>query len=73
MPKMIYGASAKAPLLVGRTAGEPIPGLMRDGQWQLNELEISAELDVNHHEKKAESRGYRNGNRILQLTTQERH
>ena len=70
MPKMIYGASAKAPLLVGRTAGEPIPWRMRDGQ---NELEISAELDVNHHEKKAERRGYRNGNRILLLTTQERH
>ncbi|MCP9910553.1 hypothetical protein KBZ15_11655 [Cyanobium sp. BA20m-p-22] len=46
---------------------------MRDGQKQLCELEVAAELDVDHHEKKAESRGYRNGNKIRLLTIQERH
>lgn len=70
---MIYAASALAPLLVGRTAGEPIPVPMRDGQKQLCELEVAAELGADNHEMKAERRGYRNGEKRRLLTTKENH
>lgn len=70
MPKKDSGVSALAPLLDGRSAGELIPELARQGLQQLIELEVAAVLGADRHERTEERSGYRNGSRPRLLTTQ---
>ena len=70
MPKLDTGASALASLLDGSTAGDLIPELVRRGLQQLIELEASAVLGADRHERTEERLGYRNGHRSRRLTTQ---
>jgi putative transposase len=70
MPKGDSGASALASLLDGSTAGELIPELVRRGLQQLIELEASAVIGAERHERSEERLGYRNGYRPRSLATQ---
>ena len=70
MPKLDTGASALASLLDGSTAGDLIPELVRRGLQQLIELEASAVLGADRHERTEERLGYRNGYRPRSLATQ---
>jgi putative transposase len=70
MPMTHSGASALAPLQDGSTAGELIPELVRHGLQQLIELEVTAVLGADRHERSEDRLGYRNGNRARLLTTQ---
>ena len=70
VPKMDSGASALAPILDGSTAGELIPELVRHGLQQLIELEVTAVLGADRHERSEERVGYRNGYRPRLLTSQ---
>jgi putative transposase len=61
-------ASRRAPRelaqLLGRgTAGELIPGLVRQGLQALIEAEAAAALGADRHERTARRRGHRNGSR----------
>ena len=70
MPKPDSGASALAALLDGSSAGELIPELARYGLQQLIELEASAAVGADRHERSEERTNYRNGYRPRTLTTQ---
>jgi len=52
-----------APQLDGNTAGELIPELVLHGLQQLIELEVSAVLVADRHERSEERLGYRKGYR----------
>ena len=62
MPTTNSGASALAPLLDGRSAGELIPELVRHGLQQLIEIEVAAVLGADRHECSEDRHGYSNGN-----------
>ena len=70
MPKGDSGASALASLLDGSTAGELIPELVRRGLQQLIELEATAVIGAERHERSEERLGHRNGYRPRSLATQ---
>jgi putative transposase len=70
MPTSHRAATELASLLDGSTAGELIPELVRRGLQQLIELEASAVLGADRHERSEERLGYRNGYRPRSLATQ---
>jgi transposase-like protein len=70
MPKTHAAATELASLLDGTTAGELIPELVRRGLQQLIELEASAVIGAERHERSEERLGYRNGYRPRSLATQ---
>jgi putative transposase len=70
MPKQQFDASSLLPLLDGSSAGELIPELARYGLQQLIELEASAAVGADRHERSEERTNYRNGYRPRTLTTQ---
>ena len=70
MPKTHVAAPELASLLDGSSAGELIPELARYGLQQLIELEVSAVVGADRHERTEERLGYRNGYRPRSLTTQ---
>jgi putative transposase len=70
MPNTHAAATELASLLDGSTAGELIPELVRRGLQQLIELEASAVLGADRHERTEERLGYRNGYRPRSLATQ---
>lgn len=70
MPKQQFDASSLAALLDGSSAGELIPELARYGLQQLIELEASAAVGADRHERSEERTNYRNGYRPRTLTTQ---
>ena len=70
MPKKQSDASALASLLDGSSAGDLIPELARYGLQQLIELEASAAVGADRHERSEERSNYRNGYRSRRLTTQ---
>ena len=70
MPLKHSNASALAPLLDGSSAEELIPELVRHGLQQLIELEVTAVLGADRHERSEERLGHRNGYRPRVLTTQ---
>jgi transposase-like protein len=70
MPTQQFDASALAALLDGSSAGELIPELARYGLQQLIELEASAVVGADRHERSEERTNYRNGYRPRRLTTQ---
>lgn len=70
MPNTHAAAAELASLLDGSTAGELIPELVRRGLQQLIELEASAVLGADRHERTEERLGYRNGYRPRSLATQ---
>jgi transposase-like protein len=70
MPNTHAAATELASLLDGSTAGELIPELVRRGLQQLIELEASAVLGADRHERSEERLGYRNGYRPRSLATQ---
>jgi transposase-like protein len=66
-----HGAAAElVSLLDGSSAGELIPELARYGLQQLIELEASAAVGADRHERSEERTNYRNGYRPRTLTTQ---
>jgi len=70
MPNTHAVASELASLLDGSTAGELIPELVRRGLQQLIELEASAVIGADRHERSDERLAYRNGYRPRSLATQ---
>jgi putative transposase len=70
MPKSHGAATQLASLLDGSTAGELIPELVRRGLQQLIELEATAVIGAEHHERSEERLGHRNGYRPRSLATQ---
>jgi putative transposase len=70
MPKTNGAAMELASLLDGSTAGDLIPELVRRGLQQLIELEASAVIGADRHERTDERLGYRNGYRPRSLATQ---
>ena len=70
MPKTHFAAPELASLLDGSSAGELIPELARYGLQQLIELEASAVVGAERHERSEERTNYRNGYRSRRLTTQ---
>jgi putative transposase len=70
MPKTHCAAPELASLLDGSSAGQLIPELARHGLQQLIELELSAFLGADWHERTEERLGHRNGYRPRTLTTQ---
>ena len=70
MPKTHGAATELASLLDGSTAGELIPELVRRGLQQLIELEATAVIGAERHERREERHGYRNGYRSRSLATQ---
>ena len=57
MPLKHSNASALAPLLDGSSAEELIPELVRHGLQQLIELEVTAVLGADRHERSEERLG----------------
>jgi transposase-like protein len=57
-------------LLDGSTSGELIPELVRRGLQQLIELEATAVIGADRHERSEERANDRNGNRSRSLSTQ---
>ncbi len=70
MPRAHLAASELASLLDGSSAGELIPELARYGLQQLIELEASAVIGADRHERSEERVNHRNGHRPRTLTTQ---
>ena len=70
MPKHHVAAPELAALLDGSSAGELIPELARYGLQQLIELEASAVVGADRHERSEERVNHRNGYRPRTLTTQ---
>jgi len=70
MPKTHAAATELASLLDGSTAGELIPELVRRGLLQLIELEATAVIGAEGHERTEGRLGHRNGYRPRSLTTQ---
>ena len=70
MPRTHLAASELASLLDGSSAGELIPELARYGLQQLIELEASAVIGADRHERSEERVNHRNGHRPRTLTTQ---
>jgi putative transposase len=70
MPKTHSAASELPPLLDGSTAGVLIPEIVRHGLQQLIELEVTAVLGAERHERSEERLGYRNAYRPRSLATQ---
>jgi putative transposase len=70
MPRTHVAAPELASLLDGSSAGELIPELARYGLQQLIELEASAAVGADRHERSEERTNYRNGYRPRSLTTQ---
>ena len=70
MPRTHCAASELALLLDGSSAGELIPELARYGLQQLIELEASAVIGADRHERSEERVNHRNGHRPRTLTTQ---
>ena len=70
MPTTHVAAAELASLLDGSSAGELIPELARYGLQQLIELEASAAVGADRHERSEERTNYRNGYRPRTLTTQ---
>mgnify|MGYP003340925930 FL=1 len=70
MPKTYCAAPELASLLDGSSAGELIPELARYGLQQLIELEASAVIGADRHERSEERVNDRNGHRPRTLTTQ---
>jgi len=70
MPTTHVAAAELVSLLDGSSAGELIPELARYGLQQLIELEASAVVGADRHERSEERTNYRNGYRPRTLTTQ---
>ena len=70
MPNLDSGASSLASLLDGSSAGELIPELARYGLQQLINLEATAVIGADRHERSEERTNHRNGYRPRTLTTQ---
>ena len=70
MPRAHAAAPELAALPDGSTAGELIPELARYGLKQLIELEASAAVGADRHERSEERTNYRNGYQPRTLTTQ---
>jgi len=70
MPTTHCAEPELASLLDGSTAGELIPELVRRSLQQLIELEASAVLGADRHERTEERLGHRNGYRPRSLATQ---
>ena len=70
MPRTHVAVPELASLLDGSSAGELIPELARYGLQQLIELEASAVIGADRHERTEERLGHRNGYRPRTLTTQ---
>jgi putative transposase len=70
MPKHHAAVPELAALLDGSSAGELIPELARYGLQQLIELEASAVVGADRHERSEERVNQRNGYRPRTLTTQ---
>jgi putative transposase len=70
IPKTHSASPELASLLDGSSAGELIPELARHGLQQLIELELTAFLGADWHERTEERLGHRNGYRPRTLTTQ---
>jgi putative transposase len=70
MPTTHVASAELASLLDGSSAGELIPELARYGLQQLIELEASAVVGADRHERSEERTNYRNGYRPRTLTTQ---
>ena len=70
MPRTHVAVPELASLLDGSSAGELIPELARHGLQQLIELEASAVIGADRHERSEERVNHRNGHRPRTLTTQ---
>jgi putative transposase len=70
MPTTHVASAELVSLLDGSSAGELIPELARYGLQQLIELEASAAVGADRHERSEERTNYRNGYRPRTLTTQ---
>jgi len=70
MPTTHVASAELTSLLDGSSAGELIPELARYGLQQLIELEASAAVGADRHERSEERTNYRNGYRPRTLTTQ---
>ena len=70
MPTTHVASAELVSLLDGSSAGELIPELARYGLQQLIELEASAAVVADRHERSEERTNYRNGYRPRTLTTQ---
>jgi transposase-like protein len=70
MPTRHCAAPELASLLDGSSAGELIPKLARYGLQQLIELEASAVIGADRHERSEERVNHRNGHLPRTLTTQ---
>jgi putative transposase len=70
MPRTHVAVPELASLLDGSSAGELIPELARYGLQQLIELEASAVIGADRHERSEERVNHRNGHRPRSLTTQ---
>ena len=70
MPNTHAAATELAALLDGSTARELIPELVRRGLQQLIELEATAVIGADRHERSEERATYRNGYRPRSLATQ---
>ena len=70
MPTTHVASAELTSLLDGSSAGELIPELARYGLQQLIELEASAAVGADRHERSEERTNYRNGYRPRVLTTQ---